>query len=432
MKNEQNNRISEIISTLEYLYTSDNGWTEEGLESIHLSPIIANFDITVKDNNGNILFRHYLETDMVQVHNEMMRNMGRNMMRGNSHGMMINDGMIQNVYELKSEEEVVGRVDIGYIGPFLITEREIQFSKGINRSIFFAAIISILAAIILGLYFSKIISNPIIKITEAANSIREGRLDTRVQISNNTTELQELSKSINHLSKSLFEQEDLRKRLTSDISHELRTPLAILQSHLEAFADGIWEPSREKINICKNEVIRLTRLVEQLKGLTDIENHKINLEIEKFNLSQALNETVDIFSIQFKEKNIILNKDVPDNIFIEADKDKVNQIIINILSNAIKHSNPNGEVDISLEKDQENLIIKIKDNGIGIDKEDLPLIFERFYRSDKSRSRKTGGAGIGLTITKTLVEAHNGRINVDSEIGVGSSFTVILPKEEKK
>lgn len=279
---------------------------------------------------------------------------------------------------------------------------------------------------------SKLFLKPIEKITEAANKIRQGKLDTKVEMTNNIVELNELSNSINHLSQSLRHQDLLRKRLTSDISHELRTPLTILQGYIEALSDGIWEPTEEKLNICKNEVTRLIKLVNQLKHLTDIEKHQLNLDIQQYSLSEVLNEIIESYKPQFIEKRVRLDGNIKEGIQIWGDQDKIKQAIVNLISNALKFTNTGGSVGINILEYKNDVEIKIKDTGIGIDKEDLPYIFERFYRSDVSRNRKTGGSGIGLTITKNLIEAHGGSITVESERNKGSIFKIRLPKDKKK
>jgi len=436
MRNEQENRLEEVVGLVEQSYTLNNGWTEAALENISISPIIYNFDIEIKDENNNPIFTYYMKNTMIQMHNEMMGRMGNDMMRrigSRIKGNNIRDeNYIIDEYELLFNNEKIGTITVGHIGPFLVSESEIEFTKGINMSIFYGAVISVIASILLGMYSAKIFSRPILKITEAANEIREGKLNTRVEIPNNILELQELSQSINHLSKSLSDQEGLRKRLTSDISHELRTPLTILQSHIEAISDGIWEPTKDKLDICKNEVIRLIKLVEELKHLTDIENHKLTLEIQQYSISNDLNEIVESFKYQFRQKEIKLNSNIKENVQIYGDRDKIKQGVVNLLSNALKFTNSGGEVSIVLLEHIEEVEITVKDTGIGIAEQDLPYIFERFYRSDTSRNRKTGGAGIGLTITKTLIEAHGGNITAESKKHNGTKFTIILQKSNKE
>ena len=435
MRNEQESRLNEVIQLIEQSYALNNGWDNGVINNISISPLIDNYDIEIKDLYNRTIFTHYMESTIVRLHNEMMQRMGSGMGRNQPHRLDENprdENYTVEEYDLLSDNEVVGSVAIGHVGPFVVSEREIEFTKGINLSIFFGALISIVIAILLGVYSSKIFSTPIINITKAANKIRQGDLDTKVEVDNGIIELQELSNSINHLSKSLSEQELLRKRLTSDISHELRTPLTILQSHIEAISDGVWEPTQEKMNICKNEVVRLIKLVDELRHLTDIEKHKLKLDIQKYPLTHDLEEIKKSFSHQFHEKGIKVRSNIGKNIFLHGDRDKIKQVVINILSNALKFTNPGGEISINLLDQKEQVQIIIEDTGIGIEKQDIPYIFERFYKTDQSRNRKNGGIGIGLAITKSLIEAHGGRIKVESEKNKGTKFIIALPKDKKE
>lgn len=444
MRNEQEDRLDAVIQLVEKSYGINKGWTVEALNNISISSLLNSFDIEIRDEVNNLIFKSYMESTMVQRHREMMGRMGHGMMGARGQGMMgrgrfteIENNMGDENYiveqqELRYDNKRIGSIVIGHIGPFQVSERDIAFTRGINSAIFYAAIISVIAAIFLGMYSSKIFSRPILQITEAANHIREGKLDTKVEVDNNIVELQELAKSINHLSKSLNEQELLRKRLTSDISHELRTPLTILQGHIEAISDGIWEATPDKLNICKNEVIRLIKLVEELKYLTDIENHKFTLKVQEYPLSKDLNEILQGFQYQFQDKKIKLNANIKEEIYINGDRDKIRQVFINLISNAIKFTDAGGKINIQLLECNKQIKIIIEDTGIGIGEEDLPYVFQRFYRSDVSRSRKTGGTGIGLSITKTVIEAHGGRIKVESKKNEGSKFTIILPRKPSR
>lgn len=440
MENEQDDRFQSVVQLVQNAYTTNQGWTREVFNTIAASPLIDSFDIEIKDNNDTIIFSSYMESEVIDYHHNMMNRMGRSMMGGRGHGMMMrrntrtiedyanDENYIIENQELIYNEEKIGELVIGYIGPYQISEKDITFSRDINSAILYAAIISIIAAIILGMYSSGTFLKPILKITRAANHIREGKLDTKVEIDNNIIELQELAQSINHLSKSLKEQELLRSRLTSDIAHELRTPLTVLQSHIEAISDGIWEATPEKLNICKNEVIRLIKLVEELKYLNDIENHNLELKIEKYSLSKDIKEISASFQHQFVEKNIEFKLYVEDDINIYADRDRIRQVIINLLSNAFKFTSPGGRVNIQLYEEDMTIKCIITDTGIGIDTKDIPYVFERLYRSDISRNRDTGGIGIGLSITKTIIEAHGGTIEVKSKENEGSIFTFTLPR----
>lgn len=427
MEEEHADRISDIVKMVEYSYSIDNSWSNKVLRNISNSSLIDNFMIQIINENGNVVFENNVDNSMMRMHNQMMGRMGKRIMRGADNSKISDSNTTVKLQELIVDGKRIGTIEIGYTGNFIVSQREVDFTKGINSSILYASIISIILAIILGLYNSKVMSQPILKITNAANNIREGDLDTKIQIKNDARELIELSEAINHLAQSLKEQQILRKRLTTDISHELRTPLTILLSHIEAFSDGVWQPTKERLSICRDEVIRLKKLVEQLKYITDIENHRVELEIESFNLSELLEGIVESFEYEFQIKSVRIERHIEENIIIEGDMDKVRQIIINLISNALKFTDSEGRVNVALNKDSNKAILEIIDTGIGINEEDIPFVFERFYRSDKSRSRDTGGAGIGLTITKTLVEAHGGKISVASEKEKGSRFTVVFP-----
>ena len=235
-----------------------------------------------------------------------------------------------------------------------------------------------------------------------------------------------LIKSINNLSAKLEEQENLRKRLTTDISHELRTPLTSIQTHLEAMIDGIWEPDTERLNSVNGEVIRLTNLVNQLQNLAKFDSEKSKLNLAKVNVKNLIMNVVYNNQGKALEKNINIECDL-ESIDSYLDKDKISQVIVNLLSNAIRYTNNGGKIFISSYKENNNLKIQFKDNGIGIPKENIKYIFERFYRVDESRSKNTGGIGVGLTIVKSIIDLHQGTIEVRSELNKGSEFIVILP-----
>ncbi|MFT9496057.1 sensor histidine kinase [Anaerosolibacter sp.] len=431
MRDEQTYKITEIVNFIEDAYKQGGKWSETVVEKIKSNPSIKDLDLRIKDKDNKTIFTHSIESDMWSMHQQMMGRMGHSLFGGMGQNMMnhsMDAGSYQeDLYELKVEGKAIGSVEVGYVGPLMISEREVEFTRGINKAIIYAAVFAVIIAILLGQYFSKIVSRPIISITKASNDIRNGKLETRISEKNDITELKELSNAINHLAISLEEQQSLRKRLTADISHELRTPLTILHGQIEAISDGVWEPTKERMNIFKSEVVRLMTLVEQLKDLSEIETSDIALEMTQFNVSKLMLDTVENFKYQYSSKNIKLNCEIEEDIFICADRHRVSQILINLLSNALKFTEAEGHVTIKVSRDDENVLLEVADTGMGISREDLPRIFERLYRGDKSRSRRTGGAGIGLTITKRLVEAHQGSICVESEAGKGSRFIVILP-----
>ena len=210
------------------------------------------------------------------------------------------------------------------------------------------------------------------------------------------------------------------------MAHELRTPLTSVSTHIEAMITGLWEPSEERLESCYEELNRITTLVKDLERLANVENGCYKLQKSLFDMFELVRRVAANFEYKIKEKKIQL-KLIGEEVIIEADQDRIFQVVTNILANAIKYTSEEDEIIIKLYKKYEYAVCEIADTGIGIPQEEIAHIFERFYRADKSRNRKTGGAGIGLSIVNSIVKAHNGKIEVDSMLGKGNNFKVYLP-----
>ena len=238
--------------------------------------------------------------------------------------------------------------------------------------------------------------------------------------------------SINSLGEKLNSQDLLRKRLISDISHEIRTPLNVLQNNLEAMIDGIMPVTTDKLNNLNDEVIRFGKLLNNLDSLKQMESDEIPINLGLVNMDELISSVINDFSIGATEKNInlVINKEDKKDFIVLGDYDKLKQVFINLISNGIKFTNVNGTVWINISSDVDSVIIEIKDNGIGIKKEDLAFIFERMYRTDKSR-QKIEGSGIGLTIVKKILTLHSATIDVESKENKGTKFTVSIRKNSK-
>jgi signal transduction histidine kinase len=195
--------------------------------------------------------------------------------------------------------------------------------------------------------------------------------------------------------------------------------------------EGIWDPTTERLEGLCEEIQRMGKLVEELENLARIDSNSIKLNKSMIHLHEIINEVIRIFEAGIADKNLTISVD-GDCSAINADGDRIRQVVVNLLSNAIKYSKDGGAISFELQETEETVGFQIKDNGQGIPENELPFIFERFYRADKSRNRKTGGSGIGLAIAKSIVEAHGGTICVESEIDRGSRFKVILPKTNNR
>lgn len=357
----------------------------------------------------------------------MMKHRGRH-----HHGMMGASRRPSNYSEktfplLDKNNENIGSLIIGYEDTSHLTESALLFKGTLSKSFLISGIIAIILGFLLSLSLAQGLSRPIVAITNTANEIREGRLEARSRLDSDVKEISHLSNSINYLAQSLEDQEDLRRRYALDIAHELRTPLTTLKSHLEAMVDGVWETSPDHFNTLINEIDGLAKLVDDLKNtFTEMEG-QLNINKTHFNLSQELEDIVSEFQPFFQSQSYSLAWDLEEDIEISMDRYRLKQIISNLLSNASKYLPQDGRVLVSLEREGGRARISIEDNGSGISQEDLPFIFERFYRADVSRNRKTGGTGLGLSIVKSLVEAHNGEIYVESKKNQGTRFTILLP-----
>lgn len=291
-------------------------------------------------------------------------------------------------------------------------------------------IISIVFAAIAGIILAGKISVPVKAATRAAKDIARGNYNNRINTDICTMELSELGNAVNHMAESLDNQEMLRRRLTSDVAHELRTPVANVSSNIEAIIEGVLEPTNERLSSCYNELELITGIITELEKLRQIEGENMILHIGHVDIYELAKEVKLIFENEMSKKNIRCDI-IGEHIDVCVDKDKMSQVLNNLISNAVKYTDNYGNIQITVIQENENVVITVKDNGCGIDDNDIQYIFERFYRTDKSRNRSTGGAGIGLTITRAIVQLHGGTIHVESKKGVGSLFKVTIPANKQ-
>ena len=411
----------DIINSLNKQYNSKNGWNKEVVQNIGNTALESGIILTLKDSTGKTVWDAASYDDAMCQ--QLLAHMSQNMMKlyPNWKGTYKKDS-----YPLTINSHNVGTAVMGYYGPFYYSDSEVMFISTLNKIFIGAGIISLLLALIVGILIAEGLSRPILHVIATAIKISKGDYSTRSTVKSNITEIKSLTTTINNLAETLQSQEILRKRLTLDISHELRTPLATLQSYMEAILDGVWEPTPEKISSCHEEIMRLSRLVGDLEKLSKYEGENLILIKSDFNFTKLIRNVIRNFENDYLTKGIDISFESKD-IMICADSDKVSQIVINLVSNALKYTNKGGKVVIKIAQKDKFVELMVKDNGMGIPVKDLPFIFQRFYRADKSRNRHTGGAGIGLTITKSLVEAHKGKIVVESELNKGTTFKIILP-----
>ncbi|TYP58818.1 sensor histidine kinase [Thermosediminibacter litoriperuensis] len=324
-----------------------------------------------------------------------------------------------------SEGEIVGFVTVR--SPLRPAERSLEFVfyRTLSSYSLFSVAFGLGLALIIGALVSRRLTEPVRQLSAAVRRFSGGERDVQITLKTGD-ELADLAEDFNAMAESIRKSEELRRNLTADIAHELRTPIAIIQGTLESIQEGMLEPSPALMLSLQEEVSRMTRLIKDLSDLSLAETGKLELNRTRIFPAELAGKFIH-FKTKAEAKGVRFDINLPRNLpAVYADPTRLVQIITNLLANALQHTS-SGSIELSAEKAEGGVVFRVKDTGGGIKKEDLPYIFERFYRAEKSRSRRTGGMGLGLAITRGLVEAHGGRIWVESREGEGSVFSFFIP-----
>lgn len=396
-------------------------WKLDYVHAIGMNALYDGYILKLYDAGGNMVWD--AENHDMSLCGQIMNEISARMEERGAEG-----GFVDNTYEIDQNGKKVGAVSIKYYGPFFMNEADFNFINVMNTVLLVIGILSSACSVVVGCLLARRISRPVTKTAYIAKQISKGNYDIRFEPGTRIRELDDLADAINHLSDALKSQEKLRKQMTADVAHELRTPLTALSSHLEAMIEGLWDATPERLKSCHEEVKRLGTLVEDLGQLAKIEGENLVLNKSRIDLFEIVHTVSDTMKGEISKKNLTLSIE-GSPVFAEADKNRFSQVVANLLSNAVKYTPEGGAIGIKVYETDRLGIVKVTDTGIGIPETELPLIFERFYRTDKSRNRKSGGAGIGLAIVKSIVNAHGGTVTAESIKEQGSCFTVSIPKE---
>ncbi|WP_341877935.1 HAMP domain-containing sensor histidine kinase [Defluviitalea saccharophila] len=410
MLNIQNKREERIVTYFQEIYKREGKWNKDsGVELIH-EAYMGNYCLTLLD-----------------AHKEFVWGMNPGDIRYKTHlnNMLETEGGVyrSKTFEIAVDGNIVGYVDIGQYSPILLSEEDMNFKLSINKSIIISGIVTLIIIISISFYFSGQFSAPIREVSSMSVNLSNGNFNIKSNVKSDIKELEDLRRSTNILAEKLKYQDMLRKRLVSDISHEIRTPLNVLQNNLEAMIDGILPISKERLNHLNEEVVRFGKLLNNLELLKQFESESIQFNFEILSLDELIMSIYNDFRMEAENKNITFECVIQPNqdYKVAGDRDQLKQVFINLIANALKFTGPDGNVVIDLHREHHYIILEIEDTGIGIKKEDLPFVFERFYRGDKSR-HQTLGSGIGLTIVKNILEFHSASIDVESQEGLGTKF----------
>lgn len=371
--------------------------------------------------------------------------MGLRLLLADAQGRVIADTTAQEVGATLSPADLVagvpilaGNQQVGTLLPVYagtnLSSTAGDFVASVNHSTWLAGVVASVVALLLGSWLFFQIVSPIQRLTVAAQKIAAGDLGQRIP-TQARDEIGGLATAFNQMADSLAQHEELRRNLMADVAHELRTPLTVIQGNLEAMLDGVLPTNPQEIATLRDETALLARLVTDLRLLSLAEAGQLKLDRVKIDPAELVARAVEPFHLQAQSSQIELAMEIAPNLpSVHVDADRIAQVIRNLLSNALRHTPSGGRVTVTCGKEKpHNLLITVADNGEGIPSDDLPYVFDRFYRADKSRSRASGGSGIGLAIVKQLVEAHGGKVWAESEgLGKGSTFAFLLPLMDAK
>lgn len=417
----------QLAQSLSFQYHAEDGtWNVDYIHGLGMYALKDGYLIRLSDAEGQVIWDAE-NHDMTLCH-QIMQDIRTQMSQRRPD---LDGNFTTYRYDLKQNDEVIGYLDVSYYSPYYLNESDFRFLDSLNRILLVVGICAAVAAAAAGAVLAKSLSVPLLKVTEITRKISDGDYGARLETENGQTqEIAALSGAVNHMAERLERQETLRRRLTSDVAHELRTPVANVSLNLEMMLDEVWEPTKDRLQSCYEELGRISGIISDLEKLRQMETENMNLELEPVNLLELAQAVETAFEPDLKKKKLTCEVS-GEAAAVMGDQRRLHQVIFNLVSNAVKYSTEGGTIQIRVKQEKHKAVLIVEDQGIGMAEEELPLIFERFYRTDLSRSRKTGGAGIGLAIVKAIVQAHQGTVTVTSKVGCGSRFTVTLPAGEE-
>jgi signal transduction histidine kinase len=345
---------------------------------------------------------------------------------GHQIGMAVHESDLDRSVPIKVDGQEVGRLIVGR-GAFEQTIAERDFVNRSLQTIALAAIGAVTVALLLGIILTRTLTRPLRELTQATQAVAKGDLEQVVPV-RSKDELGLLAESFNQMNTNLARSRDLRRQMTADIAHELRTPLSVILGHTEAIKDGVMPPSQETFDIIHDESMRLSSMVEDLRTLSLAEAGELPFKPRPYSIKRLLDDIAAGYAPRAKQKSIEIEVvTAASSKKVILDSDRMTQVLRNLMENALRFTPEGGRITLSAENIAGNIFeIRVQDSGPGVEPDKLDLIFDRFYREDKSRQREEGSSGLGLAIAKSIVEGHGGTIRAESAPGQGMKFIIHL------
>ena len=395
-------------------YQSASGWADADLGAASALAASGDASLEVRDRAGTVVA-------LSAAQQQRMSDLMARMHGGAIHGRTALGGPV--TADVVVDGAPVGSVTLRFPGRGLAAPYQ-QVRDSLLGVVLVGAGLAALVALGAAVLVSRRITRPLVRLTQTATAIEGGRRDARVGSETAPGELGELAVAFDRMADSLAREDELRRALVADVAHELRTPVTILQASCEELVDGLAAPTPEKLTSLHDETLRLGRLVEDLEGLAAAEAAGLRLDRRPVALDEIAGAAADSLASRFAGAGVTLLRTL-DPVTVEGDPSRLHQIVVNLLANAVKFTPDGGRVTLSTGSDGALARVEVDDTGPGIAANDLPHVWERFWRGRDTRA--AGGSGIGLAVVAELVKAHGGRAEVASELGHGSRFTVRLP-----
>jgi signal transduction histidine kinase len=404
-------RASMASSTLlENDYSMNKSWSESTFKEIdEITKLYDNIGIEITDDSEQIVYtsdydNHYADPEkIVENHSAIMTSA---VLKGGEH---------------------IGQVYVWAVGgKAALMKEDYDYRSRLYLGILFATIIAVLIASIIGSLASREMLKPIKIVANTANELRVGNLSARTALEGND-EIYQLGMTFDEMADSIQKDYELERRLTSDVAHELRTPLMAIQSTVEAMVDGVLPLDYQRLNTLNSEVVRLSRLVEGLLKLSKLESGSMAIDMQIVDLSWVISDLMATHQMMMEDSGLSVEFETDEGVYVMADADLIRQATSNLLSNAVRYTDSGGHVFVSVKRREAMAAISVRDSGIGLSEKDLKQVFSRFWRADEGRDRASGGLGIGLSLVNEIAKTHNGWVDVQSALGIGSIFTIMIP-----